>query len=630
MNRPERFINSLDFQFQVLTVVIDMSHIYGKGQYPTQREINAFIADDLAITASMICGIQYHPRFPKVFIQLEKVEQVTAVELKLQGGVTMTGKDYKVYGYRCDRPMVNIVLNGQDMSIGRDEVVRVLSNYGVVMHCERGKNNDLSEPNKFVHDGTWIVKLTPEIKTKPPETIYYFGRNGEVQTWILSFEGMGSSCVLCGRQGHKGYRCNAISPRNGKLGRQPAGLGLWTDIVYSDAVAAPAGQPEGGHVQAGHVQHLVNLAQGKQSDQLKVPASQGRPWGKLVPEPRPGPSGTQNKNIPGLWIDPKPKRKPRNRKKNTNNDVSAASNNRFAILNDEDTDDGGKDDTEPEVVEVVEHPENSQDWNQENKGKSKVAGVFGGKNSKRNWTDKQKKVAISKEKYEEVGKVSQKKQKKGNYLVPRSSSLVRYGVKKSYQYNQNDFLIKNKKKNIIEEEKKNEKHEKKRHHSNTIDDEIKKKMKIFEKKVAIVDVDKAIDDGTKTSAAERADGLDGMDNDEMIDDENVKIPEVPRAAVEGSGDEEIGGVGAGNPPKPDKEVMDPGSVDGVGIGETSLDNLVEPKEVVEDDNKVDKSEHDASLGTPTSLPHPLVDDEEQEIAEMAAKLKRQLKDKNLN
>ena len=80
----------------------------------------------------------------------------------------------------------------------------------------------------------------------------------------------------------------------------------------------------------------------------------------------------------------------------------------------------------------------------------------------------------------------------------------------------------------------------------------------------------------------------------------------------------------------DKEVMDPGSVDGVGIGETSLDNLVEPKEVVEDDKKVDKSEHDASLGTPTSLPHPLVDDEEQEIAEMAAKLKRQLKDKNLN
>ena len=200
-NRGERFINNLDFQFLTKTIELDLSHIYGKGLYPSQRDINHFITDDLKITAAMLTGVQNHPRFPKVFLQFEREEDVAVVEIKLKEGMMMSSKNIKIYGYRCDRPMVTIVLNGQDMAIDSEEITRVLNKYGTVVSCEKGKNNDLSTDQKFVSDGTWIVRLTPKLRTKPPETIYYFGPGGQVQTWICNFDGMGSSCVLCGRQG---------------------------------------------------------------------------------------------------------------------------------------------------------------------------------------------------------------------------------------------------------------------------------------------------------------------------------------------------------------------------------------------------------------------------------------------
>ena len=634
MYRPERFINNLDFQFLKETVVLDLAHIYGKGVYPNQRDINEFIAEDLAINASMICGIQNHPRFPKVFIKLEKPEQVTAVVAKLQGGLMMTGKNIKVYGFRCDRPMVNIVLNGQDMCLEKEEIVRVLSSYGTVEHCERGRNNDLSEPNKFVHDGTWIVRLTPKITTKPPETIYYFGQSGIVQTWILNFEGMGSSCVLCGRQGHKGFRCNATMPRNGVLGKQPAGMGLWTDVVHWEAAAVPGGQPEGHPVQAGHVQHMVNLVQGTAARQ-SIPSSQSGNWGKPAPEPRPGPSGNQVQRIPGLWTDVKPKKKPRNRKKNGNNDaIAAPTTNRFAALNDESKDDDEEDEeSDPEIVLEQEHPANSQDWNLQNKGKSSRPGVFSGKNSK----PSEKTPAIS----NEGRKMPRRTMKKREHSVTQrsTSSLARYGVRKPYR--NRDFLKKNK-------EADEEMNEKKRHFSNPTENEFKKKIKTVEKIAANVDIDRVVGTGTRTLAAERANGLDGVVDDDM-DYGNVKNPEVIATSDVRPGVEEVGGAQGA---KPDKEVVGLEGEDGVGgvgpgVEEVGGAQGAKPDKVgtgpgsEEGVGGVGKEqvEHDASLfvlasgpavGTPAGLGHPLEDDEENEIAEMAAKLKRQLKDKNLN
>ena len=94
--RGERFINNLDFQFLTNTIELDLSHIYGRGVYPTKNDINTFITDDLKVTAGMIIGTQSHPRFPKVFLQFEKEEFVAAVETRLEGGKMMSGKNIKI------------------------------------------------------------------------------------------------------------------------------------------------------------------------------------------------------------------------------------------------------------------------------------------------------------------------------------------------------------------------------------------------------------------------------------------------------------------------------------------------------------------------------------------------------
>ena len=50
--------------------------------------------------------------------------------------------------------MMTIVLNGQDMALEVDEIKRVMEEYGKVVTCDRGKNNDLSTKDKFITDGT--------------------------------------------------------------------------------------------------------------------------------------------------------------------------------------------------------------------------------------------------------------------------------------------------------------------------------------------------------------------------------------------------------------------------------------------------------------------------------------------
>ena len=199
--------------------------------YPTKKDIHTFIMEDMGIGPSELSGVQHHPRFPKVHLQFLKVEDLQRAELKVKDGLEMKAKKIKLYGYRCDTPMVTIVLNGQNMDIGEAEIRRVLSKYGVVVTCDKGKNIDLSLPGHFVTDGTWTIRMTPLIRTKPPETIYYRGLDGAMQTWILIYDGVGSSCVLCGVQGHMSWRCNSVVPRGGRLGRHPAGMGQWTDVV---------------------------------------------------------------------------------------------------------------------------------------------------------------------------------------------------------------------------------------------------------------------------------------------------------------------------------------------------------------------------------------------------------------
>ena len=239
MGRPERYINSLSFQHLTNTVELDLSYIHGRGMFPTKKEINSFIADEMGVKPGALFGVQHHPRFPKVHLQFHDEQGAILAENKVKNGLMMRSKRIKIYGYRCDEPMVSVFLSGQDMSIGEVEIRRVLGHYGTVVSCERGRNVDLSTQDHFVTDGTWMVRMTPRLRDKPPETIYYHGVSGDVQTWILNYDGVGSSCVLCGVQGHMGYRCNSLAPRGGRLGRQPAGYKIWTDVVRHNQPVVP-------------------------------------------------------------------------------------------------------------------------------------------------------------------------------------------------------------------------------------------------------------------------------------------------------------------------------------------------------------------------------------------------------
>ena len=246
--RPERFINSLSFQHLTDTLELDLSNIHGKGMYPSKKEVHMFIMNEMGVGPAELRGVQHHPRFPKVHLQFLEEGDLQRAEMKVKDGLEMRAKKIKIFGYRCDVPMVTIIVNGQDMDIEEHEVRRVLGNYGTVVTAERGKNIDLSVDNHFVTDGTWVVRMTPSIRTKPPETIYYMGYGGNVQTWILTYDGVGSSCVLCGIQGHVSFRCNSVAPRGGKMtGRQPAGLGVWTDVIHCLPIHGPVRRPSWFH-----------------------------------------------------------------------------------------------------------------------------------------------------------------------------------------------------------------------------------------------------------------------------------------------------------------------------------------------------------------------------------------------
>ena len=250
--KPEKFINSLTFSHFINTIELDLSGIYGKGQYPTKHEVNTFIVGEMQCTAEMLRGTQHHPRVQKVHVQFETEQQVQQVELRVREGLLMLSKGFKIFGTRCDSPMVTIILNGQDMSIEKAEITRILARYGTVVTCERGKNYDLSTEEKDINDGTWVIRMTPKPRSKPPATIYYVGAGNRVETWILSYDGVVSNCFQCGALGHPGFRCNATVARSG-IGPAPEGLGKWTDIrtYQSGVVAQPVAQPVAGPVQGG-------------------------------------------------------------------------------------------------------------------------------------------------------------------------------------------------------------------------------------------------------------------------------------------------------------------------------------------------------------------------------------------
>ena len=388
MSRPERFINSLSFQYLTQSIELDLSNIHGRGMFPSKKEINSFIMDEMGIGPGVLRGVQHHPRFPKVHLQFLKDEDMQVAELKVKDGLMMKSKKIKIFGYRCDKPMVTIVLNGQDMDIEEGEIKRVLEKYGKVVTCERGRNVDLSTAQHFVTDGTWTIRMTPKLRVQTPETIYYFGPSGVVQTWVLTYDGVGSSCILCGIQGHMGFRCNSLIPRGGRLGKEPAGMGYWTDVVecLAPAVQQPVVRDEGeGGV--GHVQDLPQVqAVGEDLRERALPAGipqrvpvhpdrnalfakakqQGTGFSASQPAWGSGPPRVEKRAsvtpaIPGLanqelkWQKKKLKNQRRNEKKKEKRKVEGVStHNPFDTLKDDDEGDEWESDNETELKEKAQ------------------------------------------------------------------------------------------------------------------------------------------------------------------------------------------------------------------------------------------------------------------------------------
>ena len=247
-NGVERYTDALSFHFLTNTIELDFGVSYDRTQFPTKSEIYDFLLDELELTSEMVEGVQFITGVQRVFVQLTTEEFVQEVERKLEKGLVMQVKGIRVFGYRCGEPRISVTITNVDMEVPKNEVQRVMERYGKVVDIRRGRNNDFSSATKFVTDGTWRIRMTPTLGTKPPEVVFYHGHKMDTdkQHWVLNYDGAGNCCILCGSRNHKVFRCGSKIPREGMNGK-PAGLNQWTDIVtfkYFVAESQGGDQPD--------------------------------------------------------------------------------------------------------------------------------------------------------------------------------------------------------------------------------------------------------------------------------------------------------------------------------------------------------------------------------------------------
>ena len=231
-NGVERYCDALSFMFLTNTIELDFGVIYDRALYPTRSEIYEFLLEELALTSEMVEGVQFITGVQRVFIKLATEEFVQEVERRLEGGLVMQEKGIKVFGYRCGEPRISVTITNVAMEVPKEEVQRVMEKYGKVVDIRRGRCNAFSSATKVVTDGTWRIRMTPKLGTKPPELIFYHGHTMDLdrQHWVLNYDGAGLCCLLCGSRSHKVFRCGSKIPRDGVNGK-PAGLNQWTDVV---------------------------------------------------------------------------------------------------------------------------------------------------------------------------------------------------------------------------------------------------------------------------------------------------------------------------------------------------------------------------------------------------------------
>ena len=211
------------------SLAIDLSTVYGRDNIPNRLEMFKFIHKQIGIKAEELVDIQDHPFLPQVFVKVKSEEIVKRVEAKMKSGIKVTGKNVTLYGWRCDVPLTTVKLNGANPDTPRDIIIKVMTKYGKVESCDRGRVDYFKE--NFVSDGTWHLRMRPE-QGKGLPSIVYFTEGGNTDTWSLIFDGKVAICWKCGGEAHRGDQCRSVRPKPSEQGKTaPVGIGTYCDVV---------------------------------------------------------------------------------------------------------------------------------------------------------------------------------------------------------------------------------------------------------------------------------------------------------------------------------------------------------------------------------------------------------------
>ena len=222
-------LSSVENVHRTNSFAIDMSTIYGRDNLPNRLEMFKFVHKQLGLKAEEICDIQDHPFLPQVFVKVKSEAILVRIEQKMKAGVKVFGKDLVLYGWRCDIPLTTVRINGANPDTPRDRIMSVMSKYGEVSACDRGKIDYFKDHQ--VSDGTWILRIRPE-QGKGLPSILYYTEGGNTDIWSYIFDGRVSCCWKCGEQGHRGDQCRSTRPKQAQQGQTaPVGMGTYCDVV---------------------------------------------------------------------------------------------------------------------------------------------------------------------------------------------------------------------------------------------------------------------------------------------------------------------------------------------------------------------------------------------------------------
>ena len=228
-DRLVQHLSSVENCHRINSLAIDLSTIYGRDMIPNRLEMFKFVNKQLSLKAEELVDVQNHPFLPQVFVKVKTEAILVRVEQKLMAGVKVYQKDIVLFGWRCDIPLTTVKINGANPDTTKQKVMEVMSKYGKVSSCDRGRIDYFRE--SFVSDGTWLVRIRPD-QGKGLPSIIYFTENGNTDVWSIIFDGKVSICWKCGQENHRGDMCRSVRPKTSEQGQTaPLGIGSYCDVV---------------------------------------------------------------------------------------------------------------------------------------------------------------------------------------------------------------------------------------------------------------------------------------------------------------------------------------------------------------------------------------------------------------